>query len=137
MHETLLIRWQVEKWETECLTRTEREPALYNSNNNNNNKNKTRKPHCVKSVQIRSYFWSVFSGIRIEYRDLVNLRIQSEYRKIRTRNNSVFGHFSRSTRFLGTKILFEMLPKMLPGRITSVTKWKWKIELLQRRNATV
>ena len=25
----------------------------------------------------------------------VNLRIQSEYRKIRTRNNSVFGHFSR------------------------------------------
>ena len=26
----------------------------------------------------------------------VNLRIQSEYRKIRTRNNSVFGHFSCS-----------------------------------------
>ena len=26
----------------------------------------------------------------------VNLRIQSEYRKIRTRNNSVFEHFSRS-----------------------------------------
>ena len=24
----------------------------------------------------------------------INLRIQSEYRKIRTRNNSVFGHFS-------------------------------------------
>ena len=27
---------------------------------------------------------------------LVNLRIQSEYREIWTRNNSVFGHFSRS-----------------------------------------
>ena len=40
--------------------------------------------HCVKSVQIRSYFWSVFSCIRIEYR------------KVRTRNNSVFGQFSRS-----------------------------------------
>ena len=26
----------------------------------------------------------------------VNLRIQSEYRKIRTRNNSVFDHISRS-----------------------------------------
>ena len=25
----------------------------------------------------------------------ISLRIQSEYRKIRTRNNSVFGHFSR------------------------------------------
>ena len=49
--------------------------------------------HCVKSVQIRSYFWSVFSCIWIEY---VNLRIQSEYRKIWTRNNCVFGHFSRS-----------------------------------------
>ena len=42
--------------------------------------------HCVKSVQIRSYFWSVFSRI--------------QYRKIRTRNNSVFGHFSRSDRFV-------------------------------------
>ena len=40
--------------------------------------------HCMKSVQIRSYFWSVFSCI------------QSEYRKIRIRYNSVFGHFSRS-----------------------------------------
>ena len=41
-------------------------------------------PHCVKSVQIRSFFRSAFS------------RIQSEYGKIRTRKNSVFGHFSHS-----------------------------------------
>ena len=40
--------------------------------------------HCVKSVQIRIYFWSVFSCIR------------TEYRKIRTRNNFVFWRFSRS-----------------------------------------
>ena len=33
--------------------------------------------HCVKSVQIQSYFWSVIFCIR-------------------TRNNSLFGHFSRS-----------------------------------------
>ena len=51
--------------------------------------------HCVKSAQIRSYFWSVFSCIRTEY-GYVNLRILSEYRKIWTRNNSVFGQFSRS-----------------------------------------
>ena len=38
----------------------------------------------VKSVQIRSYFCSVFSCI------------QTEYREIRTRNNYVFGHFSWS-----------------------------------------
>ena len=37
--------------------------------------------NCVKNVQIRSLFWSVFS------------RIQSEYAKLRTRKNSVFGHF--------------------------------------------
>ena len=40
----------------------------------------------MKSVQIRFYFWSVF------------FCIQSEYRKIRTRKNSVFGHFSHSDR---------------------------------------
>ena len=39
------------------------------------------KEHCVKSVQIRSIFWSVFS------------RIRTEYGKIRTRKYSVFGHF--------------------------------------------
>ena len=43
--------------------------------------------HCVKSVQIRSFFWSVFTCIRSEYGDL------------RTRKNSVFGHFSRSVHF--------------------------------------
>ena len=55
--------------------------------------------HCVKSVLIRSYFWSVFSCI------------QSEYRKIRTRNNSVFGHFSRSDSYcqLATYLLVTLL----------------------------
>ena len=54
---------------------------------------RSEKRHCVKSVQIRSYVWSVFSCIRTEY---ANLRIQPKYRKILTRNNSVFGHFSHS-----------------------------------------
>ena len=40
--------------------------------------------HCAKNVQIRSFFWSIFSCIR------------TEYRKIRTRKNSIFGLFSRS-----------------------------------------
>ena len=40
--------------------------------------------HCVKSVLIRSLFWSIFS------------RIQSKYGKIRTSRNSTFGLFSRS-----------------------------------------
>ena len=40
--------------------------------------------HRVKIIQIRSHFWSVFSCIR------------TEYRKILTRNNSVFGYILRS-----------------------------------------
>ena len=43
--------------------------------------------HCVKSVQIRIFFWSVFS------------RIWTEYGKIRIRKSSVFEHFSRSVCF--------------------------------------
>ena len=50
--------------------------------------------HCVKSVQIRSFFWFVFSPILTEYG--VSRRIQSECGKIRTRKNSVFEHFLRS-----------------------------------------
>ena len=45
------------------------------------------KTPCAKSFQIWSYFWSVFSYI------------QFEYGKIETRNNSLFGYFSRSTYF--------------------------------------
>ena len=52
--------------------------------------------HWVKCVQKRSFFSSVFSRIRTEYG--VSLCIQSECGKIRTRKNSVFGHFSRSVR---------------------------------------
>ena len=40
--------------------------------------------HCVKSVQIRSYFWSVFSCIRTEYGE--RLRI-SPY-SVRIQENS-------------------------------------------------
>ena len=45
----------------------------------------------MKSVQIRSFFWSVLSCIRTEYGDLLR-----KYRKIRTRKNSVFEHFLRN-----------------------------------------
>ena len=60
--------------------------------------------HGIKSVQIRSFFWSVFSRIPTEYGDLSNtefflVRIQSEYRKILTRKNSFFGRFSGNGRY--------------------------------------
>ena len=55
--------------------------------------------HCVKSVQIRSFFFAYFSvfGLNTE---ILNLRIQFKYGKIRSRKNSVFEHFSRSVCFI-------------------------------------
>ena len=44
--------------------------------------------HCVKSVQIRSFFWSVFSCIRAEYKDL---RGKSRY-SVRIRIWTLFAH---------------------------------------------
>ena len=53
--------------------------------------------HCVKFVQIRSFFWSVFSCIRIEYGNLLRkTKHCMKSTQIRTSKSSVFGHFSRS-----------------------------------------
>ena len=51
--------------------------------------------HGVKSVQILNFFWSVFSCI------------WTEYMKIRTKNNSVFGHFMQWEK-LCSNMIFEM-----------------------------
>ena len=53
--------------------------------------------HCVKSVKIWSFFWSVFSCIRTEYKDLRSkIPYSVRIKRIRTRKNSVFGRFSLS-----------------------------------------
>ena len=50
--------------------------------------------HCVKSVQIRSFFGPYFPVFGLNTKIYgVNLRNQCEYRKIQTRKNSIFGHF--------------------------------------------
>ena len=54
-----------------------------------NKKGSLKSFHCV----IRRFFWSVFSCPRSEYGKI------QEYRKIRTRKNSIFGHFWRSLFF--------------------------------------
>ena len=51
--------------------------------------------HCVKSVQIRSFSGPYFPAFGLNTEG-VSPSIQSECRKISTRKNSVFGHFSRS-----------------------------------------
>ena len=61
--------------------------------------------HCVKIVQILSFFWSIFFR--------VNFFIQSKYRKIRTRKNSVFRHFSPS------RVVIDQYIKLLPHLMIS------------------
>ena len=75
-----------------------------------NNSNQPPKM-CPKSTLLMYYgvisgpYFPVFElNTEIEYG---NLRIQSEYRKIRTRNNSVFGHFSRSAGNASKNVLNE------------------------------
>ena len=86
--------------------------------------------HCVKSVQIRSYFWSLFSCIWTEYGYLLRKSaIKSEYRKIRIRNNSLFGQFSCSSWVLvGYRMDNRFHFKM--SLIDTFVKSKFKIILL-------
>ena len=58
--------------------------------------------HCVKSVQIRSFFWSVFFHIRTEYREI---RIISPY-PVQMRENAD----QKKTPYLDT-----FYAKMLPS----------------------
>ena len=50
----------------------------------------------------------------------VNLRIQSEYKKIRTRNNSVFGHFSQVGAFVKIGNSFQLHKKCHLIRLTGL-----------------
>ena len=64
--------------------------------------------YCMKSVQIWSFSGLYFPVFRLNKEIYgVNLRIQSEYRKIRTRKTSVYGRFSRSVRHESVKTMFE------------------------------
>ena len=40
-------------------------------------KEDTKNHHCVKNVQIRSFFWTVFSRIRIEYEEIRSISLFS------------------------------------------------------------
>ena len=56
-------------------------------------------------VQVRSFFWSIFSCI------------WTKYRKIRTRKYSIFGHFSRSDERNESQILKVAAAKYLFSKI--------------------
>ena len=68
------------------------------------------KDQHVKCVQIRSFFCFLFSRVHTEHREIRSIFPYSvEVWKIRTRKNSVSGHFSRSgCVLLGYKINFKL-----------------------------
>ena len=66
--------------------------------------------HCVKSVQIQSFFWSIFSCI------------QSKYGKIRTRKNSIFGYFSWNGGIFGVEHITNIPREVQKFIGTKITK---------------
>ena len=81
--------------------------------------------HCVKSVQIRSFFCSAFSRIRTEYEEI---RSKSPYsvrmRENTNQKNSVFGHFSCSVYLrLNCWINLQAWSPGLKNRF-----WDWKLK---------
>ena len=92
----------------------------------------------MKSVQIRSCFWSVFSRTQAEYGDLLRKSPYStRVRENTDQKNSVFGHLSRSVtaelniyhfrifhKFLSLMKMFEFLfrqkIKLLPGTLSGI-----------------
>ena len=42
----------------------------------------SNNPHCVKTVQIRSFFWSVFSRTRTEYGEIFRMRKNTDQKKL-------------------------------------------------------
>ena len=67
--------------------------------------------HCMKSVQIRSFFWSVFSRIRTEYGEIRSISPYSvEYRKCEPEKTPyLVGHFSRSVYYSGFYYLSSLI----------------------------
>ena len=71
----------------------------------------------------------IFSHLDLIRRDIPYLRIQSEWRKIRARKNSVFGHFSRNE-----YIVFRWLQMMGPYKVIYSPKFAYYIILEAKFN---
>ena len=92
-------------------------------------------PRTVWSVQIRSFFWSVFSRIRTEYEDL---RSKSPYsvriRENTDQKNSAFGYFSHSDRSHYKLDLEGISYTCHPISITLLCIWLWILSLWNSSN---
>ena len=86
---------------------------------------------CMKSVQIRSFFWSVFFCIRTKYG---NLQSKSPYSvRIQENTDSVFRHFSCSASFKISLLLVEEITCCKRSVITCCGK----LLAIRRKNCLV
>ena len=85
--------------------------------------------HCVKSVQMRKFSWSVFSCIRTEYWDLL---CKSPYSVQRQENmdhkNSIFRHFSRSDRIAKNLLFKNFFPRIFQSKCSCISHLHFTIQ---------
>ena len=88
----------------------------------------------MKSVQYRAFSGPYIPvlGVNTEIYP-VNLRIQSEYRKILTRKNSVFEHFSRSATIDGSECenIFGKKIDLLGINLFCNRRWLFQLQYMQ------
>ena len=87
-------------------------------------------PHCVKSVQIRSFFWAVVSRIRTEYREIrsisqysVRMRKNTDQKKLR-----IWTLFTQGLLRTNIRILWKPVDRFAESIVfymmkTLVVKW--------------
>ena len=81
--------------------------------------------HCMGYFRFWSFRWSFFPYIQSEYVDLLcNLLTPSKCKKIRSRKNSVWGHFSRSVNQFHVNYLYNV------SNVYKATHLIFKAELL-------
>ena len=96
----------------------------------------SKTTHCVKSVQIRSFFWSVFSRIRTEYREILSIypysvpmRENADQKKLRIWTIFTRWHSQKLSIFSGQPLLILLHQKVqaieiVPNLFTKRTAWK-------------
>ena len=78
------------------------------------------------------FLWTLFWDMHcVKSKYSENLRIQPEYRKIQTRKNSVFGHFSRSETSIEWKFLSNISGKCYIFYSYKKERWKERWTILK------
>ena len=84
---------------------------------------------CVKSVQMRSSFWSIFSRIRTEYGEILRISPYSVRMRGNTdQNNFEYRHFLRSGYFKVFTFENEMWWRFIWNNLSEFVSWNRLVE---------